>query len=114
MTIRKLPSISSMTVVVATDTVLMSTLRRQCCKAVLTAYRKDLGRMIGAAVLVANNLAMLDVDDPPAKHVNHLAVVGCHQHSGASCIDLDQQLDDFPGGVGVEVACRLIGDDHPG
>src|SRR5579884_35108 len=110
MTTRKAPSISSMTPVVVTENAAMSLFRRQCWRAVPTAYQTALSRVIGALLLVAHDPTVVDVDDPASQHVDDLTVVGGHQDGCAVRVDLDQQLHDLPGSVRIEVARGLVGD----
>src|SRR5260370_21083440 len=110
----KLPSASSTTQTMRTLAMLTAALRQKFCHALLKAKstRFQSRCMVPSCVLVSDNLSALDRDHAPPHDVDNLAVVGRHQHGRPSRVDLQQQLDDFPGGRVVEVPRGLIADEH--
>jgi hypothetical protein len=79
-------------------------LRRKFCPALWSgAFAQVL-----AFGLVANHTAVVDRDDATADEIDHLAVVGGHQHGRAPVVDLKEQLHDAPRRVGVEVTGGLV------
>ena len=68
---------------------------------------------VGALRLVADPLAVVELDAALAHLVDDAVVVGGHHHGGAGAVDPVEQLHDAHRGGGVEVAGRLVGDqDH--
>src|SRR6476646_9198151 len=67
---------------------------------------------VHAAVLVANDLTVVEFDDPPAHRVDDVVVVRGHQDGGADAVDPLQQAHDPLAGVRVEVAGGLVGQQH--
>src|SRR4029077_12776213 len=108
----KLPSASSTTQTMRTLAMLTAALRQKFCHALLKAKstRFQSRCMVPSCILVSDNLAALDGDHASPHDVDDFAVVRRHQHGRPSRVDLQQQLDDFPGGRRVEVPGRLIGE----
>src|SRR4051794_34273005 len=70
------------------------------------------GGLVGpvqAHLLVADHAALAQLDHAAAHLVHHLLVVGSHDHGGAGAVDPVDQLHDPDGGLGVEVAGGLVG-----
>src|ERR1700730_14289099 len=111
----KLPSASSTTQTMRTLAMLTAALRQKFCHALLKAKstRFQTRRMGPSGVFVSANLSALDGNHAPPHEVNDLAVMCRHQDGSPARIDLQQQLDDFPGGGRVEVPGRLIGEKDP-
>src|ERR1700731_880733 len=107
----KLPRASSTTKTMRTLAMLTAALRQKFCPPLLKAKstRFQSRCMVPSCIFVSDNLSALDGDDAAPHDVNDLAVVGRHQDGRASCVDLQKQLDDFPGGCRVEVSRRLVG-----
>src|SRR3989442_15154465 len=59
---------------------------------------------VHAARLVADDLALVDLDHAAAHLVHDVGVVGDHDHRGAGAVDPVQQPHDLDAGVGVEVS----------
>src|ERR1700682_29260 len=111
----KLPSASSTTQTMSTLAMLTAALRQKFCHALLKAKstRFQSRCMVPSCILVSDNPSTLDGDHPPSHDVNDLAVVGRHQDRRPSGVDLQQQLDDLPGGRRVEVPGWLVGEKDP-
>src|SRR5438128_6778254 len=111
----KLPSASSTTQTMRTLAMLTAALRQKFCHALLKAKstRFQSRCMVPSRIFVSDNLSALDRDHAPPHDVNDLTVVGRHQDGCPSRVDLQQQLDNFPGGRRVEVPGRLIGEKDP-
>src|SRR3982074_2467552 len=111
----RLPSASNTTQTMSTLAMLTAALRQKFCHALLKAKstRFQSRCMVPSCILVSDNLSALDRDHPPAHDVDALAVVGRHQDRRSPGVDLQQQLDDFPGGRGAEVPGRLVGEKDP-
>src|SRR5438477_1687436 len=107
----KLPSARSTTPTMRTLAMLTAALRQKFCHALLKAKstRFQSRCMVPSCIFVSDNLPAFDGDHASPHDVNDLAVVGRHQNGGSSCVDLQQELDDFPGGRRVEVPGRFIG-----
>src|ERR1700736_2952695 len=99
----------------STLAMLTAALRQKFCQALLKAksMRFQSRCMVPSRILVSDDLAAFDGHDPAPHDVDDLPVVGCHQHRSTACIDLQEQLDDFPRGGRVEVSCGLIGEKNP-
>src|SRR5690349_15152805 len=69
---------------------------------------------VDAARLVADEAALLQLDDALAHLVHDVLVVRRHQHGGARPVDAVEQLHDADGGLRVEVTGRLVGDEELG
>ena len=65
---------------------------------------------VRARLLVADDLAVGELDHAPAHLVHHRHVVGGDQHRRAGLVDPVDQLHDPDRGLGIEVAGRLVGD----
>src|SRR4029077_18081512 len=111
----KLPSASSTTQTMRTLAMLTAALRQKFCHALLKAKstRFQSRCMVPSCIFVSENLSALDRNHAPAHDVNDFAVMPRHQDRGPARIDLQQQLDDFPGGRLVEVPGRFIGEEDP-
>src|SRR3954464_8887995 len=68
-------------------------------------------RLLGVAAgdLVADDAALVELDDAPLHVVHHLAVVGDDDDGGAGLVDPVEQLHDPDRGDRVEVSARLVG-----
>src|SRR6478752_2811444 len=62
--------------------------------------------------LVADHLAEVQFDDPSPHGVDDVVVMRRHQHGRAGAVDAFEQAHDALAGVGVEVAGRLVGQQH--
>ena len=62
--------------------------------------------------LIANHLAVTQLDHAALHLVDESGFVGGHQHGGAAGVDAGQQLHDVDRGGGVEVSGRLVGEQH--
>src|SRR5919201_678633 len=111
----KLPRASSTTQTMSTLATLTAALRQKFCQALLKAksMRFQSRCMVPSCIFVSDNLATLDGHNSPAHHVDNLSVVGRHQHRGAPSVDLEQQLDDLPGGRRVQVSGGLVREEDP-
>src|ERR671920_2514013 len=82
----------------------------------LAPERAELARRLGARVaagpLVAHDPAVRDLDHAPPHAIHHRLVVRRDEHRGAGPVDPVQQLHDPDGGLGIEVAGRLVGDEQ--
>src|SRR6266478_9358760 len=96
----RLPRASKTTQTMSTLAMLTAALRQKFCHALLKAKstRFQSRCMVPSCIFVSDNLSALDGDHASPHAVDDLAVVGRHQHGRPSRIDLQQQLDDFPGG----------------
>src|SRR3954451_12209128 len=63
-----------------------------------------------AAALVAHDPALAQLDHTAPHLVDHVGVVGRDDHRRAGAVHAVEQLHDALGGVGVEVAGRLVGE----
>jgi hypothetical protein len=54
--------------------------------------------MVPSCIFVSDNLSTIDGDHAPSHDVNNLTVVRRHQDGRPSSVDLQEQLDDLPGG----------------
>src|SRR6202171_6538328 len=99
----------------STLAMLTAALPQKFCHALLKAKstRFQSRCMVPSCILVSDNLSALDGDHPSPHDVDDLAVVGRHQDRRSPGVDLQQQLDDLPGGCGVEVPGRLVGEKDP-
>src|SRR5258708_39821572 len=61
---------------------------------------------------VADDGAMVEVDDAPAERVDDLGVVCRHDERRAELLHPREELDDLPARDRVEVARWLVGDEH--
>ena len=72
----------------------------------------ELGRVLLGGVhaggLVADHAALVELHDAAPHLVDHLAVVGHDDDGRAGAVDPVEQLHDPDGGLGVEVAGRLV------
>src|SRR6202022_2268127 len=111
----RLPSASSTTQTMSTLAMLTAALRQKFCQALLKAKstRFQSRCMVPSCIFVSDNLSALDGDHAPSHDVNDLTVVRRHQDGRPSGVDLQEQLDDLPGGRRVEVPGRLIGEKDP-
>src|SRR5258708_2232869 len=66
-----------------------------------------------ACAFVADDGAVVEVDDAPAERVDDLGVVRRHDERRAELLHAREELDDLPARDRVEVARRLVGDEHP-
>src|SRR5438552_11019781 len=107
----KLPSARSTTQTMRTLAMLTAALRQKFCHALLKAKstRFQSRCMVPSCIFVSDNLPAFDGDHASPHDVNDLAVVGRHQNGGSSCVDLQQELDDFPGGRRSEIPGGLFG-----
>src|SRR6266404_914979 len=71
----------------------------------------SLRSFVPATTFVAGEPPVLELDDALAHLVHHLAVVRHHQNRRAAAVDAVEKLHDPDGGVGVEVAGRLVADE---
>src|SRR5215208_1091206 len=71
--------------------------------------RRRLVGPIEAGLLVAHYAALAQLDHAPAHLVDHLLVVGRHDHGGPGAVDPVDQLHDPDRGLGIEVAGGLVG-----
>src|SRR5688572_8276059 len=69
---------------------------------------------VDAAGLVADETALLQLDDALAHLVHDVLVVRRHHHGGARPVDPVEQLHDADGGLRVEVAGGLVADEQLG
>ena len=60
-------------------------------------------------LIVADDAALVHRHDPAAYRINNRLVVSGEEDGRAEVIDLFQDLDDVVRVDGVEVACRLVG-----
>src|ERR1700704_3102554 len=111
----RLPSASKTTQTMSTLAMLTAALRQKFCQALLKAksMRFQSRCMIPSRILVSDDLAALDRHHPASHDIDDLPVVGRHQHGGATGIDLQEQLNDLPGGGRVQVSRGLIGEKNP-
>src|SRR5438309_9556957 len=111
----RLPRASSTTQTMSTLATLTAALRQKFCQALLKAksMRFQSRCMVPSCIFVSDDLAALDGHRPPPHHVDDLPVVGCHQNGRAARVDLQQQLNDLPGGRWIEVASRLVRQENP-
>src|SRR5712692_4355834 len=100
----KLPSASKTTQTMSTLAMLTAALRQKFCHALLKAksMRFQSRCMVPSCILVSDDLAALDGHHAAPHDIDDFAVVGRHQHGCAACIDLQQELNDFPRGGRVE------------
>src|SRR5919197_317259 len=68
----------------------------------------SLAKVVHPPLLVADDLAVLQLDDALAHGVDDALVVRGHQHGRAGAVDALQQLHDVLGGAGVEVPGGLV------
>src|SRR5467141_607961 len=111
----RLPRASKTTQTMSTLAMLTAALRQKFCHALLKAksMRFQSRCMVPSCIFVSDNLAAFDRHHPPPHHVNDLPVVGRHQDRRAPRVDLQEQLNDFPGGRRIKVPGRLIGEEDP-
>ena len=64
--------------------------------------------------LVADHLAVDELDDAPLHLIDEARLMGGHHHGGAARVDAGEQLHDVDGCRGVEVSGRLVGQEHLG
>src|SRR3954452_6670049 len=67
---------------------------------------------VDAAVLVANDVPTVEFHDPATHRVNDVVVVRGHDDRRARAVDPLQQTHDALAGVRIEVARRLVGEQH--
>src|SRR5690242_12511700 len=112
---RPTPSMSSETVVTRITEIVIERLRRNPRPISLSMNWKrtwkDLsaGVAVDAAVLVADQPAVLHLDDPLAHLVDDLVVVRRHHDRRPGAVDPVEQPHDPDAGRRVEVAGRLVG-----
>src|SRR5437016_13311391 len=96
----RLPRASKTTQTMSTLATLTAALRQKFCHALLKAksMRFQSRCMVPSCIFVSDNLATFDGHHPPPHDIDDLAVMSRHQHRGSPGVDLQQQLDDFPGG----------------
>src|SRR5712664_1882998 len=94
---------------------LTAALRQKFCHALLKAksMRFQSRCMVPSRILVSDDLAAFDRHHAASHDIDDLAVVGRHQDGGAARINLQQQLDDLPGGGRIEVSRGLIREKNP-
>src|ERR1700686_2094170 len=111
----KLPRASSTTQTMRTLATLTAALRQKFCHALLKAKstRFQSRCMVPSCIFVSDNLSALDGNNSPPHDVNDLAVMRRHQDRCPARVDLQQQLDDLPGGRRVEVPGRFVGEKDP-
>src|ERR1700682_860644 len=64
--------------------------------------------VVVTSLLVVRDAAVGEPDDAPAHAVDHRLIVGGDDDGGALCVDACEQRHDLVGGLGVEVAGRLV------
>src|SRR4051794_39461102 len=112
---RPTPSMSSETVVTRITEIVIDRLRRNPRPISLSMNWKRTGAdlsagvAVDAAVLVANQAAVLHLDDPLAHLVDDLVVVRGHHDRRPGAVDPVEQAHDADAGGGVEVSGRLVG-----
>src|SRR5437870_9340277 len=106
----RLPSASSTTQTMSTLAMLTAAFRQKFCQALPKAksMRFQIRCMVPSRILVPDNLAAVDCHHAAAHHIDNLPVVRRHQHGGAPGVDLQEQLDNFPGRGGVRVPGRFV------
>src|SRR5438132_3065421 len=111
----RLPRASKTTQTMSTLAMLTAAFRQKFCHALLKAksMRFQSRCMVPSCVLVSDNLAAFDRHHAASHDVDDLAVVSRHHDRRAPRVDLQQQLDDLPGGGRVQVAGGLIGEKDP-
>src|ERR1700694_4682614 len=111
----RLPSASKTTHTMSTLAMLTAAFRQKFCHALLKAksMRFQSRCMVPSCILISDDLAAFDRHHPASHDIDDLPVMRRHQHGGAACIDLQQQLNDLPGGGRVQVARGLIGEKDP-
>src|ERR1700737_1827329 len=112
----RLPRASRTTQTMSTLAMLTAAFRQKFCQALLKAksMRFQSRCMVPSRILVSDDLAAFDGHDPAPHDVDDLPVVGCHQHRSTACIDLQEQLDDFPRGGGAGFPGGFFGEKNRG
>src|SRR5579864_347874 len=111
-TSKRLPNASRTTQTMSTLATLTAALRQKFCQALLKAksMRFQSRCMIPSCIFVPDDLTAFDGDDTPPHDVHDFSVVGGHQDSGPTGVDLQQQLNDFPRGRRIQVPGWLVGE----
>src|ERR671934_2115581 len=112
----RLPSASRTTQTMSTLATLTAALRQKFCQALANAksMRFQSRCMVPSCIFVSDNLTAFDCHHPAPHHIDDFPVVGRHQNSRSTRIDLQQQLDDLPRGCRIQVSRRLIGEEDAG
>src|SRR3981081_1373343 len=94
----RLPRASKTTQTISTLAMLTLALGQEFWHALLQAntMRFQSRCMVPSRIFVSDDLAAFDRHHPAPHDIDDLPVVGRHQYRGAACIDLQQQLNDFP------------------
>src|SRR3954454_9270563 len=117
---RPTPSMSSETVVTRITEIVIERLRRNPRAISLSMNWKrtggalSAGVAVDAAVLVADQAAVVHLDDPLAHLVDDLVVVRGHDDRRPGAVDPVEQAHDADARGGVEVAGRLVGQQDRG
>src|SRR5579859_5225088 len=113
-TSRFTPARMRMSVIETTAARLTARFRQKLCQALLSANRRFRRIIvISPGSVVSGDLPGVDRHHAAAEKVHDLAVVRGHHDGRTASVDAQEELHDLPRRGGVEVAGRLVGDDHP-